>query len=608
MENIKLNIKVITIQSREQLIEAEKKYRDLNVRDYVAFANNTAWDEIAEVVIPDNNGVWKTPIYLIISYHDAVTGINSLCIKNMEFLTQLSKEKPLDILSVTANMSDVQDAKIVLKTLIRSYTGLINYKDFFNITNDEIYEEIKEETATSGNLIIPDEIKNFSYTDEEIENHKIAYSEQKMLYDNCSKEKPFLNQIKEYVPKKLPRPEDSIPLVYDLLTSDMRVQTLATYDNFTQIFNELLTYVSGVEYYHYVNVIQGDETEEKFMNFLECYVKSAYVDTHRLDMEDLPILMKKLYRALFQYYVVQDLIDDPMVTDIKITAPDSIRARIKGKAYLSNIHFVDEDDYKRFINGIAIKNRIRLTVPEQTFTDTRDDNYILRLSITSEYVNSVNYPYLHIRKIDRNKPLADDLITAGMFSPLIRDYLIDCARQGKSIVFAGPPGSGKTICLNWYLEDAYEQSAEILVIQENDELFAYRKGVMFQHVVNYPVDDQVAVTLEDLAKLALVAGANVFIIGEAKGPEICSAITLANSGCRTALTIHSNSSVDTIEKMADLALRGYAKDIDQAKRMLRSFDVIVYLQDFEVKEISEVIGYNEETHDMDYKYIYRAEY
>ena len=53
---------------------------------------------------------------------------------------------------------------------------------------------------------------------------------------------------------------------------------------------------------------------------------------------------------------------------------------------------------------------------------------------------------------------------------------MDCGKYSKGVVFAGPTESGKTTCLNWFLEDVYESSTEILVIQENDELFAYRKG------------------------------------------------------------------------------------------------------------------------------------
>ena len=114
-----------------------------------------------------------------------------------------------------------------------------------------------------------------------------------------------------------------------------------------------------------------------------------------------------------------------------------------------------------------------MSVPSQTFTDETDDNYILRFSLTAPYITSTGYPIIHIRKIPRKKPMSEELMAAGMFDEKIKNYLIDQSiNKGKSIVFAGPPGSGKTTALNWFLEDGYESSAEILVIQENDELFS----------------------------------------------------------------------------------------------------------------------------------------
>ena len=130
--------------------------------------------------------------------------------------------------------------------------------------------------------------------------------------------------------------------------------------------------------------------------------------------EDLPALMAKLRRALFDLYIVQDLIDDPMITDVKITDPKSIRVRVHGKAYLSNITFIDTDDYIRFIQGIAVANNIDLGVPSQTFTDEQDENYILRFSLTSPYTTSTGFPIIHIRKIPRKKPMSEDLIKAGI--------------------------------------------------------------------------------------------------------------------------------------------------------------------------------------------------
>ncbi len=930
-EGKKLRIKLLKLSNGDALDKVEAKYKKPDVAaELLPWAKGTSYREIAEHVIKDQKGAWKTPIYLVQCRHTTMLGMTKLCQDANTFLMDAQKKgQDIDILSISARMDKSQ---ILLHVLIRCYAGPINFFDFYEKVGDDPYEyEDIEDKNTTGTLIIPDKIKSFHYTEEEIKKHDSDFSRQSALLNNTDPDHPFLNGIGAYVPQHMPTPADSTDLIYDLKTSDKKTKTISPYEQFTKVFRDIMTYVNNVEYHHYRKVINNDdgETEEDFLDFIEEYIQREHVRTGNLPIEDVPVMIKKLHRSLFQLYIVQDLIDDPNVTDIKITAPDAIRARVKGKAYMSNISFIDRKDYLRFVDMIALRNRIALNVPSQTFTDTRDENYVLRFSITAEYVNSVDWPYVHIRKISRKKMLGDDLIKAGMFDEKIRDYLLDCGKTSRGVVFAGPPGcvdceteffdgkrwksiadyeegdqvlqydpktgqaslvkperyikepcdrmyhfetkfginqtlspehrvlfykkvyrngtwkwsdevqemsceqlyqlhkegkfyggirttfhyesrgldltdpelklmvfvilngsfdaredknhcvvtlgnrkhqkrmesilaewggeyskfskkenqvsyvfsaprrdtsftedwygcnehqfrilcdlflerseknkngiqtsskeradflqfafsvcgyrsaiscysihsngkegkdyqiynisfctqtvvsmkynknredagpqivkpedgykycftvpthalvlrrkgrifitgnSGKTVALNWFLEEAYEQSAEILVIQENDELFCYRKGVMFQHVVNYTNGNEQPVNLEQLGQLALVAGANVFIIGEAKGAEICSAITLSNSGCRTAITIHSPSSTETIDKMADLAMRGYAQDYNQAKRMLKSFQTVVYLEDFAVREISEIAGYDDEKNEIIYRYIYR---
>ena len=84
-----------------------------------------------------------------------------------------------------------------------------------------------------------------------------------------------------------------------------------------------------------------------FLNNLKHYIEKEFVLTHQLPKEDMPPLMRKIEKSLYQLYIIQDLIDDPDVTDIKITAPDSIRSRIKGKSYLTNINFSVEFPWNR---------------------------------------------------------------------------------------------------------------------------------------------------------------------------------------------------------------------------------------------------------------------
>lgn len=601
----RINIRKYVIKSIKALDQAEDRFRIKDgAFEQEVYARDTHYDEIAETVIPDRVGSWKTPLTLYVSTHKTIIGARNLCRMTEEFITKTVKN--CDILSIQAVMGE---KSLVLCTLLRLYDGEPNVKKFFEYIKDDLYEKDVEEGPAEGKLLIPDSVKNFKYSAAQLKEHKAILTKQKQIYDRSDINHPFLNSIKDYEPVKLKNPADTTELKYDLLTKDKQIKIIGSYEDFNRAFVSVMEWVTGTEYNQYVlSLSNGEDAENEFIEAIKSQVKTRYIEKGRLPRENFPALMDKLYRALYQLYIIQDFIDDPNITDILVTAPDAIRVRMNGKTYLSNVTFVNMNDYRRFIDMIAIRNGIKLNIPEQTFTDSRDENYILRFSITAAYVNSVDYPYLHIRKISRNKLLGKDLINAGMFDEKIMKYLLDCGKYSTGIVFAGPPGSGKTVALNWFLEEAYESSADVLVIQENDELFAYRKGVRFQHSVLYPTDNNKRVTLEELGQLALVEGANVFVIGEAKGAEICSAITLSNSGCRTAITIHSPSSTETIDKMVDLAMRGEnVKSPEQAMRMLKTFQTIVYLQDFKVQEISEITGYDEERHNMKYRYIYRRE-
>lgn len=593
-------MKRVEINNINILNQAESRNVTEDMKEVLPFAQNQPFQHLIEIM-PDKESPWANSLMLYSLELPLSIGEDIVSAAAPQFLNTYKNNGDIDLLSIKIALTDTC---MVLVILIRMYKEEPDFRIFF----DKIHISEYQVQDTSNRLIIPNELKLSELNPTILVEHERKKRKQDELLLNASNEQPFLNQLSDYEMQDIYNPLDYAPLIYDLQSTDKKTKTKCLYKHFNHIFQSTMKYVSTIGKNAYENSLDPYSGNKKmFLNNLKHYIEKEFVLTHQLPKEDIPPLMRKIEKSLYQLYIIQDLIDDPDVTDIKITAPDSIRSRIKGKSYLTNINFVDANDYYRFVTMLLLQNGIDPTIKMLTFTDTNDDKYRLRITYTAAYVSSNSYPIIHVRKESRVKMMEKELIEAGMFDEKQLHYFMDCGRHSRGVIIAGAPGSGKSIFLNWFMEKCYEESADILVIQESDEIFAYRKGVVITHTVTQPNRNEEYTGLEELGQRALVEGCNVFVIGEVKGGEICSAITLANSGCRTALTIHSTSSMDTIDKMADLAMRGIATSYDDAKRMLKAFQTIIYIENFQVKEITEIMGYDNKKKDMIYRPIYRKD-
>lgn len=255
---------------------------------------------------------------------------------------------------------------------------------------------------------------------------------------------------------------------------------------------------------------------------------------------------------------------------------------------------------------VAAKNKTSISDIHalSTFTDKNSNSkFILRFNISTEFVNSVNVPYLHIRKIPKEKYTLEQLQMLGMMSEETLRYLKEQVKNSSGILIAGKGASGKTTLLNALLDCIPEEKSG-LVIQENEELFSKtHPDLMFQHVVQPQGEGRVSYHLKELARNGLLTDLDYFVIGEIKGGEALYFLNACYTGHQCLATVHGKDSVQALDKLADYVK--YESDYrkEDVLKMLSGMHCIVFMEQFRIQEISEVTGFCPEKQQLLYQRI-----
>lgn len=415
----------------------------------------------------------------------------------------------------------------------------------------------------------------------------------------------YLASIDRYVSKNPRSPLDEVEAVYDTKGQLSQIASALPFEKQEACLDELLGFFSGVEKRTMRQAQKGEISKEDFFKMAKMQLRKMGIEKS----DEVDIMLQRLDGAVYGNYVLDPLLNDPSISDIKVMAPNKIRVKRYGRRMTSNLHFRSGDDYWRFLEGIAFRNHTDLSPfnAVQNFTDkTSNEHCIMRFNICTGFVNSVPWPYLHIRKVNRDKYTLEDLINFGMMDVKTASYLVDKIKNARGILFTGKGASGKTTLMNTSLElISYNNSA--LVIQENEELFSKNHpDMMFQHIVTARHKGEVEYDLKDLARNGLLTDLDYFIIGEIKGGEALYFLNAAYTGHQCWASCHGASATEAMNKLADYVKYESDYSKEDALKMLQAMEVVIFMKNFKIAEIAEVVGWDDEKKDLKYRLIYRG--
>lgn len=369
---------------------------------------------------------------------------------------------------------------------------------------------------------------------------------------------------------------------------------------FEELRNALLYAKTGIR----LEELLVTNDPEKFTGQVNQYISRLY----KISPERIRAFDEYILRYIFGFHVLTELMEDREVTDIKVLGWDNVRIKRLGKRMCTHVKFWSESDFKSFVEMVAIKNGINTGTLNaiQTFTDkTSSEAFIYRFNITNAYINSTEAPYLHIRKIPKQKRTLEGLIKDGMLTPKMAGYIKKRISAGYMVI-CGANGTGKTYLLNALLDQIPAEESG-LVVQENEELFSeVHPDMMFQHIAGKR-GDKMSYSLKELVINGLLMDIDHIVIGEIKGGEAMYFITAALAGCSGITTIHSASAEGAMEKLADYCKWESDYSRSEIMKLLGCVKTIVFVDDFKIRQIAVNHGWEEEKNHNRIELVYDRE-
>ena len=320
----------------------------------------------------------------------------------------------------------------------------------------------------------------------------------------------------------------------------------------------------------------------------------AEAGTARMPLITRERLRMTLFNAVRRLDVLQELVDDPSVTEIMVNGYREIFVERAGKIRRWDKCFSSEERLQDVIQQIAGQcNRV---VNEQNpIVDARLQNGS-RVNVVLPPV-SLGGPILTIRRFSDEPVTMDMLVKWGSLTQEAAQFLNRLVGAAYSILVGGGTSTGKTTFLN-ALSNAIPKDERVITIEDNAELqIRGIENLVRLEVRNANIEGTNEITMRDLIKTALRMRPTRLIIGETRGAEAGDWLTCLNTGHDGSLgTAHANSVRDMIGRLEMMVLSGIELPIPVIRRQIASgIEIMVHLTrdrhgKRQVDEIAEVTG------------------
>lgn len=324
---------------------------------------------------------------------------------------------------------------------------------------------------------------------------------------------------------------------------------------------------------------------------------SAFAKSFFLTLTEQEALEQYLFYSMRKLDVLQELLDDPEITEIMVNGAEHIFYEKRGQLFPSDKKFTSKEKLNDVIQQMAATNN-RMVNEASPIVDTRLSNGA-RVNIVLQPI-SIDGSAISIRKFPEKPLMMKDLVELGAISTEAADFLKILVLSGYNIFVSGGTGSGKTTFLN-ALSQFIPKEERIITIEDSAELQLIDKPNLVRlETRNANTEGVTPITIRDLIKTALRMRPSRLIIGECRGAEALDVLQTMNTGHDGSLsTGHANSCKDMLSRLETMVLMGMELPLPAIRSQIASgIDILIHLgrmrdKSRKVLTITEIVEYKD---------------
>lgn len=299
-------------------------------------------------------------------------------------------------------------------------------------------------------------------------------------------------------------------------------------------------------------------------------------DIFRPSLKEREAAREQVFYALRGLDILQELINDPEITEIMVNGHEHIFYEKSGRLLQWEKQFVSRDRLEDTIQSIvAAGNRMVNEAVPIVDTRLRDGS---RVNIVLSPI-AIDGSVITIRKFPAHPMQMGDLLARESLSEEIAEFLKRMVQAGYNMFVSGGTGSGKTTFLN-ALSGYIPGSERVITIEDSAELQLNGISNLVRLEMRAANLENVAeISIRQLIRAALRMRPDRILVGECRGAEALDMLQAMQTGHDGSLsTGHANSCYDMLKRLETMVLMGMELPVSAIRgQIVAGVDILIHL-------------------------------